>query len=70
MANFDLVAYERRLCWWCGSRLAVTGQKTILDILGNKIIVHTACEEDARHYNKPLTAHPRDGPVWDPDWTM
>lgn len=61
-----LVVYTNRPCWWCGARLSLTGQKTVTDILGNKLVVHRSCEEEALEYHKRLTAHPRLRSALDP----
>ena len=61
------IVYQDRRCWWCGTRLAETGVVTVIDRLGHPHPVHGAnCEDSARQECRVLTAHPRQGPFYDP----
>lgn len=51
-------AYQSRLCWWCGSRLATSGGKKVVDQLGHQHQVHGVCFEWADEATKSYTAQP------------
>jgi hypothetical protein len=56
--------YQSRLCWWCGSKLATEGVRTVKDPLGHEHPVHRfTCSETARDEFRRVTAAPNEWPV-------
>lgn len=56
-------AYQSRPCWWCGSRLATSGGKKVVDQIGNEHQVHGVCHEFALESVRLITAQPNEWPL-------
>lgn len=54
--------YQSRFCWWCGTALATTGFKKVVDRIGNDHVVHGLCSLSAVDEMKILTAQPTEWP--------